>query len=127
MPGRNQTGPTGMGPKTGRGDGDCSGAETPGSANVTGGRGRGMGGRGRGMGRGLGRRNRFHATGLPAAQQTTIDEQTAGSIPPVQDSPGPALEAAGASEVDALRQQAEIMDQQMQRLHERIEQLEVNH
>ena len=129
MPGRDQTGPTGMGPSTGRGAGDCSNTETPGAANTQGGRGRGMGGRGRGggMGRGLGRRNRLRATGLTDVKQATMDEQSAGSIPPVQESPSPTVEAVGASEVDALKQQTKSMEQQMQRLNERIEQLETDH
>jgi len=43
-----------MGPMTGRGAGYCAGADIPGSANMTSGRGRGMGyGRGRGFGRGM--------------------------------------------------------------------------
>lgn len=51
MPARDQTGPEGRGPMTGRGAGICAGIETPGFM------GRGMGrgfGRGRGMGRGMG-------------------------------------------------------------------------
>lgn len=58
MPGRDQTGPMGQGPQTGRGLGVC--AETPASSfgNVMPGRGMGYGrgfGRGAGMGRGIGR------------------------------------------------------------------------
>jgi len=49
MPNRNGTGPTGQGPRTGRGAGNCAGQ---GGAGRFGGRGLGRGGRG--FGRGLG-------------------------------------------------------------------------
>jgi hypothetical protein len=53
MPYRDRTGPTGQGPRTGRGAGDCNGQ---GGAGRFGGRGLGFGrgGRGRGFGRGFG-------------------------------------------------------------------------
>ena len=53
MPYRDKTGPTGQGPCTGRGAGNCNGQ---GGAGRFGGRGLGLGrgGRGRGFGRGLG-------------------------------------------------------------------------
>lgn len=53
MPYRDRAGPTGQGPRTGRGAGNCNGQ---GSAGRFGGRGLGLGrgGRGRGFGRGLG-------------------------------------------------------------------------
>ena len=68
MPGGDRTGPLGMGPRTGRGAGYCSGSDAPGFVAGGGYRGRGIGyGRGCGFGRGGGRgwRNRFHATGQP--------------------------------------------------------------
>ena len=43
MPGRNRTGPAGMGPMTGRGTGYCSGYSTPGGVNPAFGRGYGLG------------------------------------------------------------------------------------
>lgn len=67
MPGGDRTGPMGMGSRTGRGRGFCSGFAGPGWANFTRGwfgwgrgngrgRGRGLGrGRGWGLGRGFGR------------------------------------------------------------------------
>jgi hypothetical protein len=52
MPGGNRTGPWGLGPRTGRGLGYCSGFPTPGTMFT----GPGLGfGRGFGLGRGLGR------------------------------------------------------------------------
>ncbi|MCK4695414.1 MAG: DUF5320 domain-containing protein, partial [Candidatus Cloacimonetes bacterium] len=59
MPRGDRTGPSGMGPMTGRAAGYCAGYDVPGFANPVGGRGRfgrGMGqgyGFGRGYGRGL--------------------------------------------------------------------------
>ena len=59
MPRGDRTGPSGMGPMTGRAAGYCAGYDVPGFANPVGGRGgfgRGMGyGRGFGFGRGYGR------------------------------------------------------------------------
>ena len=61
MPSGDKTGPTGLGPRTGRAFGYCSGFDTPGyQKGAGGGYGRGMGG-GRGMGRGMGRGRGFHA------------------------------------------------------------------
>ncbi len=68
MPGGDRTGPLGLGPRTGRGLGYCSGYNRPGFMTRAfgwlgfgrfggfgrGGRGRGMGRAGRGMGRGRG-------------------------------------------------------------------------
>ncbi len=57
MPAGDGTGPSGMGPMTGRGAGYCAGYDAPGYANPAPGRGLGMawgGGRGAGWGRGVG-------------------------------------------------------------------------
>jgi hypothetical protein len=56
MPRGDRTGPSGLGPMTGRAAGYCAGYPVPGFMNPTGGFGRGLGrGRGRGWGRGFGR------------------------------------------------------------------------
>lgn len=56
MPGRNQTGPMGMGPMTGRGTGICTGNTGQGFTNAPAGRGFGLGfGGGRGLGGGRAR------------------------------------------------------------------------
>jgi hypothetical protein len=61
MPSGDRTGPEGMGPRTGRAFGYCSGFDTPGyHKGAGGGFGRSMG-RGRGIGRGMGRGRGFHA------------------------------------------------------------------
>ncbi len=60
MPGGDRTGPLGLGPRTGRGLGYCSGYNRPGFMSRVFGRfGWGRGGRGRGFGRGRGRGRRF--------------------------------------------------------------------
>lgn len=65
MPGGDRTGPTGMGPMTGRGLGVCGDVQGRGV-----GIGRGVGfGFGGGRGRGRGLRNRFWATGLTGWQR----------------------------------------------------------
>ena len=58
MPGRDRTGPMGMGAMTGRGTGICAGIGTSGYEDT-------VPGRGFGMGYGRGRRNRFFAAGQP--------------------------------------------------------------
>jgi hypothetical protein len=56
MPRGDRTGPSGLGPMTGRAAGYCAGYPVPGFMNPTRGFGRGLGrGRGRGWGRGFGR------------------------------------------------------------------------
>jgi hypothetical protein len=61
MPSGDRTGPSGLGSRTGRAFGYCSGFDTPGyQKGAGGGYGRGMGG-GRGMGRGMGRGRGFNA------------------------------------------------------------------
>lgn len=58
MPLGDRTGPQGLGPRTGRGLGYCSGSPVPGYMNNWGGRGGGFGrggGRGAGLGRGYGK------------------------------------------------------------------------
>lgn len=67
MPFRDQTGPRGEGPMTGRGRGVCAGGTAPGSLTAGPGFGMGRGGRG-----GRGQRNRFRgaqatASGTPTA------------------------------------------------------------
>lgn len=65
MPRGDGTGPAGMGPMTGRASGMCAGFVMPGQMNQGYGRCFGMG-----RGNGNGRRNWFHATGLPGWART---------------------------------------------------------
>jgi len=123
MPGGDRTGPLGMGPMTGRAAGYCAGYPAPGFANLPGGRGFGGGG-GRG---GRGRRNRFYATGLTGWQWAAAGMPAFGGAPvaaAAQAEPVAPSAAGSKQELDVLRQQAEIMEQQMKQLRERIERLE---
>lgn len=78
MPRGDRTGPDGMGPRTGRGMGYCSGYDSPGYTKCgVGGGGRGMG-YGRGFGRGLGFGRGFgwraHTPYENAPQYTGVDD-----------------------------------------------------
>ena len=73
MPGRDGTGPRGMGATSGRAAGACAGAGGPGRARHGWGAGAGMG-RGGSRG-GHGWRRMFHATGLPGWQRAASLEQ----------------------------------------------------
>jgi hypothetical protein len=114
MPGGDGTGPTGMGPMTGRAAGYCAGYSVPGYANW--GFGPGRGGRGRGRG-GRGWRHRFYATGLPGWAR--------GGAPFAPPAP-PAWWSAPApeGELDALRRQAEYFEESLAGIRSRIAELE---
>ncbi len=75
MPGRDQTGPRGMGPRTGRGLGYCRDTAVPG---FTGGYGRGGFGRGRGFRNGFCMTGRpgWRRSGLPAVLPNEYDPET---------------------------------------------------
>ena len=102
MPRGDRTGPDGAGPQTGRAMGYCAGFNMPGYANRPGGQGLGMGygrggrGRGRGFGRGF-----MGPNVVPQGQ----------NIPPQQ-------------ELNNLRQQADILQNQLNQITERIEELD---
>lgn len=106
MPRGDGTGPTGMGPRTGRAAGLCAGFGMPGYMNQVPGRGFGMGfGRGRGGGRGW--RNMFHATGLPGWAR--------GGAPATP---------ARAQELAVLKQHAEHFGKALEDISKRINELE---
>jgi len=120
MPGGNQTGPMGMGPRTGRGAGYCSGFQTPGFANLASGRGFGTGmGRGRGVwGRGFGVggrgwRNMFHATGQPGWMRS-------GGYAPPAGYPAPYQQADPEMEKQALKSQAEALQAELKFIEKRL-------
>jgi len=99
-----------MGPMTGRGAGFCAGYGVPGFANP----GVGMGmGRGMGFGGGFGRRNMFYATGLPGWAR-----MGAGVWPAA----APAADAAGQAQ--ALKLQAQSLEQTLKAVRERLAELE---
>jgi hypothetical protein len=114
MPGGDRTGPAGMGPMTGRAAGFCAGYPVPGYMNPVGGR--GYWGWGRGGGRG--RRNWFYATGFP--WWSRADQSMWGGVPFELVAPTikPEQELAG------LKQQAEYFQNSLDRITERIAELE---
>ncbi len=105
MPGGDGTGPVGMGPMTGRGAGYCAGYPAPGYLSPAGGR--GFWGRGRGGG--WGRRNWYHATGLPFWARAAQGFFGAPSA---------------EQERDALRQQSQQLQESLNAINQRIEDLE---
>jgi len=119
MPAGDRTGPSGMGPRTGRAAGYCSGYATPGFANrgMGGGFGfgRGMGrgfGFGRGMGRGFGRGYGLSAT-VPYATPYAPPQ---GYAPPTL----PTRE----QELEMLNNQAVDLKQGLKEINQRITELE---
>lgn len=108
MPRGDRTGPNGMGPMTGRAAGFCAGYSVPGYNNPIAGRGFGRGcfGGGRGFG-GRGFRNRFYATGLTGWQR------------PV-DQPAPSRQ----QELQSLQAQAQQLQDTLDRINQRITQLQ---
>lgn len=120
MPGGDGTGPGGMGPMTGRAAGFCAGYPSPGYANPIGGR--GYGGWGRGFGRGLGRGLGWGRAGYgwpawggyanPYAGYPTGYPGSLGAAP------SPEQEQA------ALRQQSQYLQESLDAINKRIEDLE---
>ena len=123
MPRGDRTGPNGMGAMTGRMGGYCSGFEMPGYANVfyrrgfgTGfGRGRSAPGRGFGVG-GRGRRNMYYATGLPGFMRF------GGDVAPGY--PAPYQKADPAVEKQALKQQADALQSELDFINRRLAEVE---
>lgn len=112
MPGGDKSGPAGMGPRTGRAMGYCSGYRSPGFANPGFGRGRGMGMRfGRGHGRGF--RHRYYTTGVPG--------WAAG--PYWQDAPAPEY-LTKEQELQELKNEADHLQSTLKNIESRIKDLE---
>ena len=116
MPRGDSTGPMGMGPMTGRGAGFCAGYPAPGYVNNAPGRAVGMGfGRGAGFRRGFqaggfGRRNRFYAGDTPV-------RAWAGRWNAPAATPDPEIEG------QALKNQAEYLQLQLDAIKKRLEEL----
>lgn len=107
MPRGNGTGPkNGMGPMTGRCAGYCAGNSIPGYMNNGGGRGFFGFGRGLGLGLGGGRgwRNIFRATGLTGRQRADV--------------------AAPQQDLNALKQQAENLQNSLDEINRRMDELQ---
>lgn len=113
MPRGDRTGPRGMGPMTGRGAGYCAGYAMPGNENFAAGRGMGFG-RGRGAwgrgfgGGGRGWRNMFYAGGQPGWMRF-------GAM---------AAEADPETEKQALRNQADYLQGELDAIRKRLEETE---
>ena len=127
MPGGDGTGPAGMGPMTGRAAGFCAGYPVPGYANPVGGRGMGMGW---GRGGGWGRRNWFYATGLPGWARAGYGMPAWGGYaggaygyPAAYPGVSPAGPTA-EQEQQALKKQSEYLQQSLDDINKRIEELE---
>ena len=122
MPGRDRTGPRGMGPMTGRGLGYCAGADAPGYVNPAPGYGRGLG-RGRGWwragrgwgGGGRGWRHWYFATGLPGWAR--FDYPPAWGY-------GPYQPMTQEQETELLKNQAEALKRELDAIAQRLEELE---
>ena len=126
MPRGDGTGPAGMGPMTGRAAGYCAGYSVPGYTNPIGGRG-GFWGRGGGFGGGRGRRNWYYATGRPGWVRAAQGMPAWGD-PGVEYAPpyagGYPTEPDAKQEKQALKQQAEYLQQSLDDVKKRIEQIE---
>lgn len=118
MPGGDGTGPAGMGSMTGRAAGYCAGYAMPGYMNPVGGS--GFWGWGRGRGGGFGRRNRFYATGLTGWQRAGLGWPGYGVPYGVAAFAGPTKE----QELDALKGQAEYLEDALDGIRKRIEELQ---
>ena len=117
MPGRDQTGPRGMGRMTGRRAGYCVDNDIPGYANPVSGRGYGRGrpwGYGRGGG-GRGWRHRFYATSRPGWVRGPYEYGPARDVPPP---------LTKEQELEGLRQDAEWLKDQLDAISQRIEDIE---
>ena len=122
MPRGDRTGPAGMGPMTGRTAGFCAGYPVPGYMNPVGGRGYG----GRGRGGGWGRRNWYYATGLPGWARTGYGLPAWGSsVNPYAYGGAPFDPGLTTQqELDGLKGQAEYLEDSLDGIKKRIEELE---
>ncbi|MGI6566637.1 MAG: DUF5320 domain-containing protein [Firmicutes bacterium] len=130
MPRGDATGPMGYGPMTGRGAGYCAGFGVPGYMNPGWGwprRGMGFGWR---RGRGRGWRHMYYAAGAPGwARQPHPGFWAPAAYQPAPAPaayPGPApvaYEGDVQDEIAFLRQQAEILEQELAGIEERLEEL----
>lgn len=127
MPRGDRTGPSGMGPMTGRGAGYCAGYPTPGYMNPGWGRG-GGGGRGRGFfggyGQGWRHRHWYFATGVPGWQRAQAGWGWPGDAAPFAEPLGPTL--TREEELDSLKRQAKGFAQALDELHARIREIETS-
>ena len=125
MPGGDRTGPMGMGSMTGRAAGFCAGYPVPGFMNLTGGQSyRGWGRGFRGGGRGW--RNWYYATGLPGWARAGYGWPAwGGGVSPYAYGGVPFAPAiTPQQEIDGLKGQAEYLEDTLDGVKKRIEELE---
>jgi hypothetical protein len=115
MPGGDRTGPMGEGPMTGRAAGYCAGYPEPGYASPVPGRGIGFGWGG-GWGRGW--RHRYYATGLPRWGRWFAPAWR--GFPAY----GPPAPPTREQEADALKAQAEWLQEELDGIQQRLSELE---
>ena len=123
MPRGDGTGPAGMGPMTGRAAGYCAGYQVPGYMNPIPGRGFGYGGRGGGWGRWYG----SYGGGVRGAYGAVPPVQPWGGVAPYAAAPYGAPYGAAPTrqqELDALKGQAEYMEDALEGIQKRISELE---
>lgn len=122
MPRGDGTGPAGMGPMTGRAAGFCAVYGVPGYMNPVGGRGYG----GWGRGGGWGRRNWYYATGLPGWARAGYGVPAwGGAVNPNAYSGAPfAPSVTAQQELDALKGQAEYLEDSLAGIKKRMEEIE---
>jgi hypothetical protein len=123
MPGGDGTGPGGLGPMTGRAAGFCAGYPVPGFMNPVGGRGYWGWGLGRGFGRGFGwARARY---GWPARGGAAYPYAYGGTVSPYGYGGVPFASGLTAQqELDGLKGQAEYLEDSLDGIKKRIEELE---
>lgn len=121
MPSGNRTGPTGLGPMTGRAAGFCAGFPVPGYMNPI--PSRGFRGCGRGGGRGW--RHWYYATGLPDRAKAGYGYPVGGPVPDTYAPYGvlfaPTMTAE--QELDGLKGQAEYFQNALGEINARIDEL----
>ncbi len=120
MPRGDGTGPRGMGSMTGRAAGFCAGFGVPGYMNTVPGRAGGHGtgfGFGRGFGGGRGWRNRFYATGRPGWMRF-------GGYAAPHTNPMPYPNADPETGKQALRNQADILESELNQIRKRLAEME---
>jgi len=128
MPGGDGTGPGGMGPMTGRAAGFCAGYPVPGYMNPVGGRGYGgwgRGFRGGGFGRGRGFGWAGAGYGMPAWGGGVSPYAYGGAVNPYAYGGAPFAPAiTPQQELDGLKGQAEYLEDSLDGIKKRIEELE---
>jgi ribosomal protein L15 len=117
MPGGDRTGPQGMGPMTGRAAGYCASNPTPGYAFHGFGRGYGARGGWGYAGRGWGWRNMYYANGLPGWARY-------GEYAPFCPYPNPYGEADADAAKQALKNQADTLQAQLDLVKKHLSDLE---